>query len=230
LSRDAGKILARLALGGVARFQAVLAVLIFLPAWSVRFFEGWLYWLVFFACALALTLYFLKHDPGLIASRLKVGPRAEREASQKKIQAAGSVALCSMYITAGLDHRFQWSAVPLQVALGADVLVGLGYLLIFFVFKANSHASSIIEVKPDQQVISTGPYRWVRHPMYAGVILFVLASPLALGSLWALICAALLCFAMAVRLLAEERFLAINLPGYAAYRATTRYRLIPGIW
>lgn len=222
--------LSRKALIGFLKFQAFLALILFLPARSFHFWQAWVYWGLFTLSTLAITLYFLKHAPGLIERRLAVGPGAEQEKSQKVIQAAASLFLIALFLVAGLEHRLRGSALPVAVVLSADMFVALGFVIIFFVFRENSHTAAVVKVEADQRVIETGPYRVVRHPMYAGASLLFLATPLALGSPWALIPAVLLCGTMVVRLLHEERFLSANLPGYDAYRFKVRYRLLPLVW
>jgi protein-S-isoprenylcysteine O-methyltransferase Ste14 len=222
--------LSRKALGGFVRFHVILALLLFLPAWSLRFREAWIYWVLFSASVLLITLYFLKHDPRLVERRLEVGPGAERRRSQVIIQAIASVMLLALFIIPGLDHRLGWSAVPMPVVLAADALVAAGFLIIFFVFRENSYTSGVVAVEEGQRVVATGPYRLVRHPMYAGASLLFLATPFALGSPWALLAAVPLCGVMVVRLLDEERFLRANLPGYDSYCRAVRHRLLPLVW
>jgi protein-S-isoprenylcysteine O-methyltransferase Ste14 len=120
--------------------------------------------------------------------------------------------------------------VPPAIVIVSDVIVVLGYALFFAVLRENSYAARTVAVEAGQRVVTSGPYRYVRHPMYVAVILMYLASPLALGSYWALLPAALLPFVLAARARDEERLLAADLPGYAAYMERTRYRLIPGVW
>ncbi len=215
---------------GLARLQVILMLLIFLPAGSLRFWQGWLFSIVFLASVVPLTFYFLKHDPHLIENRLEAGPSAEQERSQKILQAFTGTLAAILVIVPGLDHRFHWSSVPAPVVMLADALVVLGFLNLFRVFRENSFAASTIKVEAQQQVISTGPYRLVRHPMYAGGALLLLATPLALGSLWGLPVAVAITAAIVVRLLDEERYLSANLSGYDAYRREVRYRLIPLVW
>jgi protein-S-isoprenylcysteine O-methyltransferase Ste14 len=218
------------ALVGLVQLQSVLALLLFLPAWSVRFWEAWVYWTLFFVCVLVITLYFVKRDPRLIESRLTAGPGAEHEKSQKVIQALASVLACGVIVVPGIERRFHVSVVPVPVVFAADGLVVAGFVIVFFVFRANSYASSVIQVKADQRVISTGPYGLVRHPMYAGALLMFLATPFALGSPWALVCAVPLCGVLAARLLDEEQLMLKNLAGYREYCQRVRYRLIPFVW
>jgi protein-S-isoprenylcysteine O-methyltransferase Ste14 len=215
---------------GALQFLVILALLLFLPAWSLRFWEAWIYWTLFSGCVLFITRHFLKHDPRLVERRLQVGPIAEPETIQKIIQAVAGVLFCALMIVPGCDHRLHGSVVPIPVVLSADLLVVMGLMIIFLVFKENSYTASVVTVEAEQQVISTGPYRIVRHPMYAGGILLLFATPLALGSLWALLVAVPLCGAIVLRLLDEERYLSAHLSGYTAYCRSVRYRLIPGIW
>jgi protein-S-isoprenylcysteine O-methyltransferase Ste14 len=117
--------------------------------------------------------------------------------------------------------------MPPWMALAGDALMALGWLGVFFVFKENTFTSVTIELAPDQQVISTGPYAWVRHPMYASALVLLLGIPIALGSWWGILA---LLPALIWRLIDEEKFLARDLPGYVAYQQTVRSRLIPGVW
>jgi protein-S-isoprenylcysteine O-methyltransferase Ste14 len=222
--------LSKTALLGFIRFQLVLGLMLFLPAWSLRFWQAWIFWGLFSGSVLFITLYFLRHDPALIQRRLAVGSTAEREKSQKIIQAIAGVLCCAVVIIPGFDHCFHWSAAPTSVVVVADAMVVLGLTTVFRVFKANTYTASTVQVEPDQQVVSSGPYAWVRHPMYAGSILGFLATPFALGSIWGIVPAALLCIVVVVRLVHEERYLSKNLPGYAAYCQRVRYRLVPRVW
>jgi protein-S-isoprenylcysteine O-methyltransferase Ste14 len=177
-----------------------------------------------------ITVHFLRTDPALIARRLRVGPAAEKETSQKRIQAFASFLFVALVAFPALDHRFNWSHLPPYLFLLGDGLIALGLLIVFLVFRENSFTSAIVEVNEEQRVISTGPYRFVRHPMYAGSLIFMAGIPIALGSSWGL----LLCIPMAAtliwRLVEEERYLSLKLPGYSAYRTQTRFRLIPGVY
>jgi protein-S-isoprenylcysteine O-methyltransferase Ste14 len=224
------KDLRRTVLLGLLRLQAILALVIFVPAGSLYYWQGWLFWIVFFACVLVVTLYFVKHDPHLIENRMEAGPTAETEKTQKIIQAFTGVLAAALVIVSALDHRFQWSRVPATIILMSELLIVCGFAIVFEVFKENSFAASTIKVEAEQRVIATGLYGWVRHPMYVGGALMILAAPLALGSLWALLIAVALNTGIVVRLLDEERYLSANLPGYEAYRHQVRYRLIPLLW
>jgi protein-S-isoprenylcysteine O-methyltransferase Ste14 len=222
--------LAKRALTGLARFQIALALMIFLPAWSPRYWQGWLYWLLFGASCVLITLYFLRHDRALIARRMQAGPAAETEPRQKLILTIASAALIAMYIVSALDYRFGWSFVSNWLVLVGNALLVLSFYGFFLTFRQNAFAAATVKVESEQRVISTGLYAVVRHPMYAFAVLLFLATPLALGSWWGLVPAALLLATLVWRLLDEEQYLARNLPGYADYQRQVRTRLIPGIW
>jgi protein-S-isoprenylcysteine O-methyltransferase Ste14 len=186
--------------------------------------------LVLFAgSASAITWYLQRNDPELLRRRLAAGPRAEKERRQQIIQVLASSAFIGLLVVPGFDHRFGWSVVPLALVAAGDLLVVL-FWVVFLTFRENSYASAIIETAEGQPVISTGPYAIVRHPMYAGALLMLLGTPLALASLWALVCFAVMLAVIVWRLLEEERLLSRDLPGYDAYRSRVRYRLVPLLW
>jgi protein-S-isoprenylcysteine O-methyltransferase Ste14 len=215
---------------GLGFFLVVMALMIFVPAWSLTYWQGLVYWLVFAGSCLAITLGLMARDPDLLRRRLQAGAAAEAEPTQKAIQAVASVAFIATILVPPFDHLLGWSNVPAATSIVADVLAALGFYGVYLTFRENSFAAATIRVEGEQPVITTGPYALVRHPMYASAGVMVLATPIALGSWWGLIPAVLLMAAIVVRLLDEERFLAFNLPGYAAYMQRTRFRLVPGIW
>jgi len=222
-----------LALNTLARlavFQIVAALLLFLPAWTLHFWQAWLFWTIFTTLQFVITLYFLLTDPHLIENRLKAGPRAESRPAQKLILSGAMVLALALVILPGFDHRFRWSAVPLPVVLLGDAGVLLSYWILFLVFRSNTHAAATVKVEENQQVISTGPYSVVRHPMYLGAALLFIAVPLALGSYCTLLLVPPLVALLAARLLDEERVLLANLPGYPAYCRKVRFHLLPGLW
>ena len=229
MAENSGNLTAQ-AFSGLAKLAALSWVFLFLPAGTLDFWQAWIFWLVFSGCALLITLYFLKRDPNLIASRLRAGPSAEKEQSQKLIQTFAAALFVLVMVVPGLDRRFGWSHMPAWLSLAGNLAVALSFLIDFLVFRENSFTSAIIEVHAGQRVISTGPYRIVRHPLYAAAVLMFLAMPLALASWWAFLCIPALVAVIVWRLLEEEEFLARNLPGYDASRRRTRYRLIPMVW
>jgi len=167
----------------------------------------------------------LRTDPEFLERRTKV-----KEKEQVIFSILSTFIFLKGFIIPGLDHRFGWSNVPTYLTIFADVLILMGYLIIFFVFKQNSFASRIIEVSENQKIISTGLYAIVRHPMYIGVLIMFIPTPVALGSYWGLIPLALLPAFLVVRILNEEKVLSDNLNGYKEYCQKTRHRLIPFIW
>jgi protein-S-isoprenylcysteine O-methyltransferase Ste14 len=218
------------AIGGLAALAVVLWLALFLPAWSLDYWQAWIYWFIFLGCVSAISVYFLNKDLNLIASRLKTGPTAEKEKSQKLANSLISIFFVLLILIPPFDYRYQFSNVSLVLVLASNVFVALGLLIIFLVFKENSFASATIEVNKEQKVISTGPYGLVRHPMYTGALLMLLFTPLALGSIWGLLAFIPMFSVIAFRVVEEEKFLLKNLSGYAEYCKKVRHRLIPFTW
>ena len=213
-----------------ALFVPVQALLLFAPAGSLHYWQAWVFGLVFVAASSAMGAYFLKHDPALIERRMTAGPGAETEPTQKIIISVIMIGFFLMMVLPGFDYRWRWSSVPVWLVLLADAGFALSFVIFFFVMKQNSYAASTVRVETGQPVISTGLYGVVRHPMYAGALLLLLSAPLALGSYWTLLVLIPIFPVLAWRLLDEEQFLRRNLPGYAEYCRTVRYRLVPGLW
>lgn len=210
----------------------VYAALLFLPAGSLRFWQGWLYLVVTFGFFLPASLYMVKRDPQLMERRMQM---KEKEPKQMVFKALLSVIGFSAIVLAGLDFRLGWTrdwlgAVPLVGVLAAQSVVLAGYCLAFWAMKANTFAARTIRVETGQTVVSSGPYAIVRHPMYSGIALFVLAAPLALGSYVAWLVFVWTIPLLALRLLDEENVLRRELAGYSEYCQRTRFRLIPGVW
>jgi protein-S-isoprenylcysteine O-methyltransferase Ste14 len=208
-----------------------MAALLFLPAWTLGYWQAWAFLTVFGVSALAITLYLMKNDPKLLERRVYAGPTAEKETSQKIIQTITALGFIAMLVLPALDYRWHWwPAVPFFATVAGDVLVAIGFLIIFFVYKENSFASATIELAPDQKVVSTGLYALVRHPMYMGGLVMFVGMILSLGSWWGLVMFALMMPALIWRVFDEEKLLTKDLPGYAEYKNTVRYRLVPFIW
>jgi protein-S-isoprenylcysteine O-methyltransferase Ste14 len=222
--------IAKQALIGLAALAVVMWLALFLPAGSLNYWQGWIYWAVFFSNVTAISVYFIKKDLTLIANRLKAGPTAEKMRIQQVTQVFVTVFFILLLLIPPLDHHFQWSNVPTYAVLTSDVFVVLGLAIVFLVFRENSYTSTVIEVIKEQKVISTGPYKVVRHPMYSGAMLMLLFTPLALGSFWGLLAFFPILVVIGFRLLEEEKLLAKNLAGYSEYCQQTRYRLIPFVW
>ena len=204
----------------------VMGLILFLPAGSFRFWQAWIWWSIISAMTLLITTYFVRKDPGLLARRMKVKEKEPQPAILRILSFLSMFA----YIMPGFDYRYHWSAVPVWLIIAANALVFLGYVFIFLVFKENSYASTVIQVEKEQQVIKTGPYAIVRHPMYTGLLMMMLFTPVALGSYWALIFALLFIPTLIFRIRKEEAVLLRDLPGYKDYYIKTPYRLIPSLW
>ncbi|MGO8952657.1 MAG: methyltransferase family protein [Rhodomicrobium sp.] len=215
---------------GLLWLLATMAALIFIPAGTLAYWQAWLFLTLYFALTFAITLYLMKFDRALLARRLRGGPGAETEKTQKIVMALAMAGFIALIVVSALDRRFHWSSVPPFFVLAGDALVALGFFVIFLVFRENSFSSGTIEIAPDQEVISTGPYAHVRHPMYSGGLLMLCGIPLALGSWRGLLVMIPLVPVLLWRLFDEEKFLAINLPGYVEYGAKVRYRLLPFFW
>lgn len=204
-----------------------LGLLVLFPAGTLNYWQVYVYIAVLVIPMIFVLSYFIKNDPLFLKRRMK---GKEREKQQSKIVILSTIVFLAGYIISGLDRRFAWSDIPLNIIVVADIVILLGYLIIFFVFKQNSYASRIIEVDEDQQVISTGLYGIVRHPMYMGVIVMFIPTPIALGSYWGLIPFTLLPVSLVLRILNEEKVLSEKLKGYKEYCMKIRYRLIPFVW
>jgi protein-S-isoprenylcysteine O-methyltransferase Ste14 len=214
----------------ILRTFVILVAAIFLPVWTLRWWQGWACLAAFFVPASVITVWVAKHDPALLERRLKAGPKAEKETGQKIVQTITSVVFLADFVIPAFDHRYGWSRVPAYATIVGNLMMLIGFWITFAVFRVNSFTSGIIEVAEDQKVISTGLYSVVRHPMYTGGLIMLFGIPLALGSWWGMMVNLPLTAAIIWRLLDEEKFLLANLNGYAEYRQAVKYRLAPLVW
>ena len=205
-------------------------LLVFWPAGTFDYWQGWLFLAIFAASTVGFTVYLAIYDRPLLERRMKAGPQHEREWSQKIIVSLVLVAFFSLIVVSALDHRYGWSPVAPGVSILGGVVIVLSFLFISWVTRVNSFAASNIRVEKDQRVIDTGPYAYVRHPMYAGAIWLFVGMPLALGSWWSLFLILPFVPVLLWRLLDEERILQRDLPGYTEYMRRVRSRLIPFVW
>jgi protein-S-isoprenylcysteine O-methyltransferase Ste14 len=215
---------------GLFFLVVVMGLVLFIPAWTVRYWQAWLYLGLFALSVGAITLYLVRNDRALLERRTSAGPGAEKESEQKIIQVIAQFAFLAVLLVPALDHRFAWSDVPTYGVIAGDVAALLGLYIVFRVFRENTFTSAIIEIAKEQKVISTGPYAIVRHPMYSGAFIVLIGTPVALGSWWGLLAFIPIAAAIIWRLFGEEKFLAKNLAGYADYCARVRWRLMPGIF
>ena len=204
--------------------------LIFLAAGTWDYWQGWLFLAVFAASTTGFTLYLAIFDKPLLERRLKAGPWHEQKRSQQVIVSLVFVAFFAFLILPILDYRYGLSRLPAWSSLVGNAIIALSFLAIFRVIRVNSWAASNVRVEAGQQVIDTGPYAHVRHPMYAAAIWLFVGIPLALGSWWTLALLVPFLPVLMWRLLDEEKLLARELPGYTEYMRRVRNRLIPHVW
>ncbi len=207
-----------------------VGILIFVPAGTLAYWQGWAFVVVFSLSSTVIGVYLALKDPVLLERRVKVGPAAETRPVQKVIISVSFVAFFMLMAISAFDHRFGWSRVPAWVSVLGDVLVAFGLMIDLRVFCENSYGASTIERMEGQKVITTGPYALVRHPMYVGVLIMVLGVPLALGSWWGLLIVLATIPILMLRILDEEEMLREELDGYVSYARRVRYRLVPGLW
>lgn len=208
----------------------VMGAVIFAGAGTLDYWQAWLYVSLFTLASLLTTIYLIKNDPELLQRRLRGGPTAESRPAQRIIMVFTSLAFIALLVVPALDRRFGWSTVPDYVVLTGDLLVAIGFFFIFRVYKENTYTSATIEIAANQKVIDSGPYSLVRHPLYASALLYLLGTPLALGSYWGLLPFLLVIPFLIWRLHDEEIMLTRELEGYNEYRQRVRHRLVPGLW
>jgi protein-S-isoprenylcysteine O-methyltransferase Ste14 len=214
----------------LAVLALVMGLVLFIPAGSVRYWQGWVYLSIFTGASVLTTLDLMTRDPALLRRRMRGGPAAEKEASQRVIMLFTSLGFIALLVVPALDYRFGWSTLPGYLVLLGNVLVAVGFFFIGLVYRENTFTSATVEVTAGQRVVDTGPYAIVRHPMYASALLYLVGSPLALGSYWGFLAVVAMMPFLIWRLLDEERLLARDLPGYTDYQSRVRYRLVPRIW
>jgi protein-S-isoprenylcysteine O-methyltransferase Ste14 len=208
----------------------VQAVVLFAAAGTFRYWQAWTVLALRILPYALANSYMIRHDRELLRRRLAIEEEGEKETVHKVFFALIVLLGLALNLVAGLDRRFGWSEVPLPVVLGACALSTAGLFLIYRVLRENTYCASVIEICDHQTVVSTGPYRLVRHPMYSATLLGAGALPLALGSYVAAVSVLPLVALLVIRIRAEERFLSARLPGYADYMKTTQKRLVPGVW
>ena len=213
-------------------FRRRLGTLLFVSAGSLDWPAAWLFLAVSAILGPACGLWLAKTDPALLAERLRPTLQADQPAADKKFMLIFVAALLIWLVAMGLDRRAQASDVPLVLQVLGLAMYLLSTVFIMWVFRENSFAAPVVKVQAerDHHVISSGPYAFVRHPMYSGIMLFFIGVPLLLGSWWGVAIAPVFAVLFAIRARIEERALIAGLPGYADYAARVRYRLVPGLW
>jgi protein-S-isoprenylcysteine O-methyltransferase Ste14 len=214
----------------LAALAVVMGLLVFVSAGTVAYWQGWVYLAIFFGASALTTRYLMQRDPALLERRMSGGPTAEKRPIQKLIMLGASLCFIALLVVPALAFRLQGPTMPAGVGVIGNLLVAIGFYFIFLVYRENTFTSATIELAPDQRVVATGPYAIVRHPMYASASLYIIGTPLALGSLWGFVPVFVMVPFLTWRMFDEERFLARNLPGYVDYQKRVRHRLIPFLW
>lgn len=220
----------KLALSALTKFIfgiLLVCLLIFIPAGTLGFINGWLFIGLLFIPILILGIVLLFKSPELLKKRLD---NKEKENAQKGVVAASALLFLCGFIVAGLDFRFGWSSVPAWAVVTASAVLLISYALYAEVTRENAYLSRTVKVEQGQTVVDSGLYRIVRHPMYAVTVWLFLSIPIVLGSWWSLICFAPYVGVIAVRIVNEEKLLEAELKGYKEYKTRVKYRLFPLIW
>jgi protein-S-isoprenylcysteine O-methyltransferase Ste14 len=221
------KKLMTMALGRFIPGIILISALLFVPAGSIRFWNAWLFIGVLFVPMIFVIIYLIIRDPELLYKRMNTN---EKEKTQKKVVLLTAVVFLSAFIIAGLDYRYEWSAVPPVLEILSAGIALIGYILFYIVMRQNSYVSRVVEIQEKQKVIDTGLYGIVRHPMYFAAILMFMFMPLVLGSFYALIPLLIFPFQMGIRMKNEEQILEKGLEGYIQYKEKVRYKIIPYLW
>ena len=205
----------------------ILGAFLFLSAGDVTYWNAWLFLSAFAICMIFFGIYLYRTDKELLQKRLN---SKEKEEEQKAYTYLAGISFLATFGVCGFDYRFAWSNVPLPAVIIALFVMLAGFALFVITLVYNRFASRTVEIQNEQKVIDTGVYSVVRHPMYTAAITMFFASPLVLGSLWAVIPMLLFLAGIIMRIRNEEKVLLNGLDGYAEYMKKVRYRLIPFIW
>lgn len=205
----------------------LVGVLIFLPAGTFSFFNGWLLMGILFVPMFFAGIVMMFKNPSLLKSRLNA---KEKQKEQRTVVGLSGLMFLAGFIVAGLGFRFDWYVLPKGFSIAAAVVFLVAYILYAEVLRENIYLSRTIEVQENQKVIDTGLYGIVRHPMYSVTLLLFLSMPIVLGSVYSFIIFMIYPFIIAKRIKSEEEFLEKELNGYREYRQKVKYRLIPFIW
>lgn len=203
---------------------------LFLPAWTFDYWQAWVFIAVFMVATMIPSFYLAVKDPAALQRRLKAGPTAETRPVQRIVMTAVPLSVVGLLVLSAVDHRFGWSSVPLPFVILGEVLVVVGLVVAQLVVIQNRHAAATITVETDQELVSTGLYGVVRHPMYLGALIMMIGMPLALDSYWGFVVVLPALFALAARIGDEEKMLTAELAGYGEYTQRVRHRVVPGVW
>ena len=205
----------------------LIGILVFFPAGTFSFFNGWLFMGILFVPMFLAGIVMMIKNPDLLRSRLEA--KEKRQEQSIVIKLSGLMFLAG-FVVAGLDYRFGWLTLPKGVVIGAVIAFVVAYVLYAEVLRENTYLSRTIKVQEGQKVVDTGLYGVVRHPMYSATLILFLSMPLVLGSVFAFLIFLLYPLIIAKRIRDEEEFLEKELDGYIEYKQKVKYRLIPFIW
>jgi len=212
---------------------SVMAALLFVPAGTMAWPEAWVFLAIIGGVGSAAGLWFARHDLGLLKQRLSSPIQAGQPAWDKAIMTAFMLLYAGSFVVAALDAvRWRTTNMPVRAEVAGGVCILASYVIILRVLAENTFAAPVVRIQEErgQRIVTTGPYAIVRHPMYGGAILFLLGTPLLLGSSYGLVFVPVLVILLAIRAVFEERTLAERFPDYAAYAERVRYRFVPGVW
>ncbi len=208
----------------------VFGLLVFWPAGTFDYWQGWAFIAVFAIATLVPSIYLGVRNPAALQRRMHAGPGAETRTVQKIISVVAFGSLAAMIVVSALDFRFGWSTVPAAVSVAGDVLVAVGLGIAMLVVIQNAYAAANITVEHGQQLATTGFYAFVRHPMYFGNVIMMIGVPLALGSYWGLAFIIPGLIVLGLRINDEEALLRQELDGYSEYTQKVHHRLVPYVW
>jgi protein-S-isoprenylcysteine O-methyltransferase Ste14 len=223
--KTVGKLLVSGAVGLVA-----FGLMLFVPAGTFHYWQAWVFIAVFTVSTWIPSLYLLRVNPAALERRMHAGPLAETRLLQRIVISFLVICFLATFVFSSFDHRFGWSTVPASISVIGDVLVTVGLGVSILVVFQNGYAAANVTVEASQQLVSTGLYGLVRHPMYTGNVILMLGVPLALGSYWGLVFVIPGVIVLALRIRDEEALLEQELRGYSEYQQQVRYRLVPYVW
>lgn len=216
----------------VAGFFMIFALALLIPAGTLAWLAGWIFLLLFCGFFLSIFFWLYRHNPELLRERMRLGT-SDQQAWDKRLFPLLQVYLLAWLAFMSLDAaRFHWSPVPIWLQVVGAIILLLSFYLLFLTFRENSYLSPVVRIQGErgQTVVSTGPYHYVRHPMYSAILFFVVGTSLLLDSGYGVLVGLLGMLILARRAILEESTLLRELPGYAEYQAEVRFRMIPHIW
>lgn len=218
--------------GAISAALGLLAfgLMLFLPAGTFHYWQAWAFLAVFALSTWIPSIYLMRTNPAALERRMRAGPFAETRTLQRIVIAVMCICFPAMLVISALDHRFGWSSVPATVSVVGDILVAIGLGIAMLVIIQNGYAAANVTVEDGQQLVSSGLYGLVRHPMYSGNVILLVGVPLALGSYWGLVFVIPGLIVLALRIRDEEELLGQELDGYSEYSGRVQYRLVPYVW